>query len=64
MKTVIAEDRINRFAEIDHTVVDEVRVMVETGTSEPAAASAAAAPGRLARLYTSLLASIRLSSPS
>jgi hypothetical protein len=63
MKTVIAEDRVNRFAELDHTVVDEIRVMAETGTSE-AAAAPDSARGRLARLYTSLLASIRLSPSS
>jgi hypothetical protein len=63
MKTVIAEDRINRFAELDHTVVDEVRIMVETGTSE-SAANQNAVRGLLARFCTSLLASIRLSPPS
>jgi len=63
MKTVIAEDRINRFAELDHTVVDEVRIMMETGTSEPPA-NQNAVRGMLARLYTSLRASIRLSPPS
>lgn len=64
MKTVIADDRINRFAELDHTVVDEVRVMVETGTSEPANQDTEARGWRLSRLYTALLASIRLSPPS
>jgi hypothetical protein len=63
MKTVIAEDRINRFAEIDHTVVDEIRIMVETGTSEPPA-NQNAVRGILARLYISFWASIRLSPPS
>jgi hypothetical protein len=64
MKTVIAEDRINRFAELDHTVVDELRVMVEISTSELADNQSAEARGRLARLYTTLLASIRLSPSS
>jgi hypothetical protein len=65
MKTVIADDRINRFAELDHTVVEEVRVIMEACTAEPPAAGTSAIRGRrLARLYTTLLASIRLSSPS
>lgn len=64
MKTVIADDRINRFAELDHAVVDEVRVMVETGTSEPANQDTEPRGWRLSRLYTALLASIRLSPPS
>jgi hypothetical protein len=60
MGTVIAEDRIARFAELDHTVVEEVRVLAETVPQEPA-------PRResmMRRLRTTLLASIRLSQPS
>jgi hypothetical protein len=30
MKTVIANDRVGRFAELDHAVVEEVQVIMET----------------------------------
>jgi hypothetical protein len=60
MMTVIAEDRIGRFAELDQAVVEEVRVLMETGASE-AAARRDAGPlhHALGRLHT-LLAHLRL----
>lgn len=60
MKTVISEDRIGRFAELDHAVVDEVRAFIETGQEEKRPDGATL----LRRLGTTLLASIRLSRPS
>jgi len=60
MKTVIAENRIGRFAELDHAVVEEVRAIAETATEE-------ALPERstvFKWLRTTLLASVRLSQPS
>ncbi len=41
MKTVIANDRIGRFAELDHTVLEEVRVIMESPTADQAVAAAA-----------------------
>jgi hypothetical protein len=60
MKTVISEDRIGRFAELDHTVVEEVRAFIETGQEEKQPARTAS----LRQLGATLLASIRLSRPS
>ena len=60
MGTVIAEDRIARFAELDHTVVEEVRALAETVPQEPT-------PRRdsmMRRLRATLLGTIRLSQPS
>ena len=34
MKTVIANDRIGRFAELDHTVLEEVRVIMEAPVAD------------------------------
>jgi hypothetical protein len=36
MKTVIANDRIGRFAEIDHAVREEVRVIMESPAADEA----------------------------
>jgi hypothetical protein len=33
MKTVIANDRVGRFAELDHAVVEEVQVIMETSSN-------------------------------
>ena len=60
MGTIIAEDRIARFAELDHAVVEEVRALIETGQEERPPARATL----LRRLGITLLASIRLSQPS
>jgi hypothetical protein len=60
MKTVISEDRIGRFAELDHTVVEEVRAFIETGQEEKQPTRAVS----LRELGATLLASIRLSRPS
>jgi hypothetical protein len=62
MKTVIAEDRVRRFSELDHAVLEEVRAIVETGAAdEPHAGTKLRT---LQRLLTTLRASIRLSRPS
>ena len=62
MNTVIAGDRIGRFAELDHAVRDELQAIVETGAAIAAAEERTAAP-RLAlrRLLTTLRAGMRLS---
>ena len=57
MRTVIAEDRIARFAELDHAVVEEVRILAEAAHEAPRRES-------VLRRLTTLLASIRLSQPS
>ena len=61
MKTVIAEDRIGRFAELDHAVIEEVRAIVESVAEAPLPERGVSG---LRRLCATLLASIRLSQPS
>jgi hypothetical protein len=36
MKTVIANDRIGRFAELDHTVLEEVQAIMESPAADEA----------------------------
>lgn len=55
MKTVIANDRIGRFAELDHTVLEEVRAIMES----PAAGEAVEAARPLDRLYATLQKAVR-----
>lgn len=62
MNTVIASDRVGRFAEIDHAVVEELQAIVETAAlAVPSAAPIPARPGLLARFGATLRASIPLS---
>jgi hypothetical protein len=44
MKTVIANDRIGRFAELDHTILEEIRVILESPAAGGAASDHAARP--------------------
>ena len=55
MKTVIANDRIGRFAELDHTVLEEVRAILEL----PAADEAVEAVRPFNRLRTTLEKAVR-----
>jgi hypothetical protein len=60
MKTVIANDRIGRFAELDHTVLEEVRVIMESPAADEtveAASDHAARP--LDRLRATLQKAVR-----
>jgi hypothetical protein len=41
MKTVIANDRIGRFAELDHTVLEEVQAIMESPAADAAGQDAA-----------------------
>ncbi len=42
MKTVIANDRIGRFAELDHTVLEEVQAIMESPAADEAGQEATA----------------------
>jgi hypothetical protein len=55
MKTVIANDRIARFAELDHAVLEEVRVIMES----PAVDEAAEGARPFDRLCTALQKAVR-----
>ncbi|HEX2117469.1 MAG TPA: hypothetical protein VHM01_23955 [Alphaproteobacteria bacterium] len=61
MTTVISGDRVQRFAELDHAVMEEVRAIVEIDADDRAAEPRADATHRALRgLLTTLRASIRL----
>jgi hypothetical protein len=61
MKTVISDDRVSRFAELDEAVMEEVRAIVEAGNDEAVPTRGTAALHRaLERLGTRLKAGIRL----
>jgi hypothetical protein len=61
MTTVISGDRVQRFAELDHAVLEEVRAIVEIDASGHAAEQSRGGPHRaVRRLLTTLRASIRL----
>jgi hypothetical protein len=61
MTTVISGDRVQRFAELDHAVIDEVRAIVEVDAGGDTAERRPGATRRaLRRLLTTLRASTRL----
>lgn len=47
MKTIISDDHLGRFAEVDHTVLDELQVMLE-GRAQPDAGTNAGSAVRYA----------------
>jgi hypothetical protein len=57
MTTVISDDRVSRFAELDHAVLEEVQAIVETGAAE---SQDSAMRSAVRRLLTTLRASVRL----
>ena len=61
MTTVISEDRLGRFAELDHEVLEEVRAIVETEDGSAVQRSPSTARRALERMLTTLRATIRLS---
>ena len=61
MTTVISEDRLGRFAELDHEVLEEVRAIVETADGSAVQRSPSTARRTLERMLTTLRATIRLS---
>jgi hypothetical protein len=60
MTTVISEDRLGRFAELDHEILEEVRAIVETEAGDTVQRQPAAPRRVLTRLLTTLRATIRL----
>jgi hypothetical protein len=64
MTTVISEDRLGRFAEVDHEVLEEVRAIVEAEDGSAIQRSPGAARRALQRMLTTLRATIRLSQRS
>jgi hypothetical protein len=60
MMTVISEDRLGRFAELDHEVLEEVRAIVETEAGDGVERQPVPARRVLTRFLTTLRATIRL----